>query len=125
MAEHINPGQPNLPVSIGRLDSSGMLLLIAGMIAVYQRFSEIAANIGYVGIALGTLILVGVMVLRRAPWQNIVERITVIGMFVGILGMLQHWEIVLYEYGFYLLLISTIGFIWILHVPVKDEGTDA
>ncbi len=125
MTERANPGQPNLPIDVGRLESSGMLLLIVGMIAVYQRFSEIIANIGYVGIALGTLAVVGVLMLKRAPWQNIVERITVIGMFVGILGMLQTWAIILYEYGFYLLLIATIGFIWILHVPVKDEGADA
>lgn len=125
MAEGIDQGGRNLPVNDGLIESVGTLLLLAGLIAVFQRSSDVVAQIGLGGLALGTLALVGVMVIRRKPWQLVVERAAIIGMVVGILGMLQAWDIQLYEYGFYLLFVSTIGFIVILHVPVEDDDLDA
>jgi hypothetical protein len=42
-------------------------------------------------------------------------------MMIGILGMLQPWQIWLYENGFYVLGISTLGFIIVSHIPSPQE----
>ena len=120
MAERVDQGRRDLPDNDSSLESLGTLLFLAGLIAMFQQSSDLVASAGLLGLALGTLALIGVMVLRRKPWQNVVERVTIIGMLLGILGMLQHWDIRLYEYGFYLLFASTISFIAILHVPVNQ-----
>ena len=125
MAEGLDQGRRNLPFNDSQLESAGTLLLLAGLIAVFQRSSEAVAIVGLVGLALGTVALVAVLVIRHRPWQSVVERAAIIGMIVGILGMLQHWDIKLYEYGFYLLFASTICFIAIMHVPVNDAKLDA
>ncbi len=125
MAERLDSGRAGLPFNDSQLESAGTLLLIAALIALFQRSSEAVAMVGLVGLALGTLASTGALILRRKPWQIVAERAAIIGMIVGVLGMLQHWDIRLYEYGFYLLFVSTIGFIVILHVPVNDEGADA
>ena len=47
-------------------------------------------------------------------------RIAVLGKILGILGMLQPWNIWFFENGFYILWISTLVFIIAAHLPVND-----
>lgn len=55
---------------------------------------------------------------------NIIEKITIAGIVVGIVFMFQPWVFVLFRYGFYLLLVSTLAFIVWSHItaaPPVDE----
>lgn len=55
---------------------------------------------------------------------RILEYLLIGGIVVGIVGMFQPWVFVAFRYGFYLLLLSTIGFIAWSHVtpaPEEDE----
>jgi hypothetical protein len=54
-----------------------------------------------------------------------VERVLIALILLGIVGMFQPLVIVLYRYGFLLLLFSTLGFIVFSHMSPKDEAIDA
>jgi hypothetical protein len=54
-----------------------------------------------------------------------VERAIIVLMLVGMVGMFQPFLVVLYRYGFLLLLFSTIGFIIISHLSPKPDQSDA
>ena len=51
----------------------------------------------------------------------IVERILIGGIAAGIFGMFQPWLMIFYKYGFIVLLVSVLGFIWWSHVKPKRE----
>jgi hypothetical protein len=51
--------------------------------------------------------------------HKIIETVLIVGIVVGILGMFQPWLLILYKYGFIVLLVSTLGFIWWSHVRPK------
>jgi hypothetical protein len=59
---------------------------------------------------------------------NLIEKITIGGIVLGIIMMFQPWVFVLFRYGFYLLLISTLAFIVWSHVtaapPIDDFAAD-
>lgn len=47
---------------------------------------------------------------------------SVIGaMILGFIGMFQPWEIDLYHVGFVLLLVSTLVFIVVSHIPTQQQ----
>jgi predicted lipid-binding transport protein (Tim44 family) len=50
-----------------------------------------------------------------------VERVLIAGIALGIFGMFQPWLMILYKYGFIVLLVSTLGFIWWSHIKPKRE----
>jgi len=52
---------------------------------------------------------------------RIVETVLIVGIVLGILGMFQPWLIIFYKYGFIVLLVSTLGFIWWSHIKPKEE----
>ena len=55
-----------------------------------------------------------------------IEKITIGGIVLGIILMFQPWVFVLFRYGFYLLLVSTLAFIVWSHVTAAapvDEAT--
>lgn len=53
---------------------------------------------------------------------RIVEYILIGGIVVGVIGMFQPWVFVAFRYGFYLLLLSTLGFIAWSHItPAAAE----
>lgn len=60
----------------------------------------------------------------NARTLNLVTRVIVIGIMLGIIGMIQPWVFDLFRYGFILLLISTVAFIIISHVPERSSGAD-
>jgi hypothetical protein len=48
-----------------------------------------------------------------------VERILIAGIVLGIIGMFQPWAFILYRIGFFVLLVSTLGFIVWSHIIPK------
>ena len=52
---------------------------------------------------------------------RIVETVLIVGIVLGIVGMFQPWLIIFYKYGFIVLLVSTLGFIWWSHIRPKEE----
>jgi hypothetical protein len=54
-----------------------------------------------------------------------IERAIIALMLLGMVGMFQPVAVVLYRYGFLLLLFSTIGFIVISHVSPRPQAADA
>jgi hypothetical protein len=55
---------------------------------------------------------------------NIVEKIIIGGIILGIVFMFQPWVFVLFRYGFYLLLISTLAFMVWSHITAADPVDD-
>jgi hypothetical protein len=51
--------------------------------------------------------------------HKVIETILIAGIVGGVIGMFQPWMIIFYKYGFIVLLISTLGFIWWSHVRPK------
>lgn len=104
-----------------RIEQVSTLVLIPGVLAVFQWGYSWLFPIGLFLLAIGTAgTLVG-QVLQRNHIARIVERMMVVGMMVGILGMLQPWHILLYQYGFYVLALSTLSFIIVSHIESPDD----
>jgi hypothetical protein len=53
--------------------------------------------------------------------QQVLERLVIATMLVGLVGIFQPWQIGLYNWGFHILLVGTIGFIIISHVTPENE----
>lgn len=110
-----------LPIDIELAEQIANILFVVGAILVFQWWLEVLFIIGLVALALGSLGTLVVQVMKRRPSARIVEQMTVLGMMVGILGMFQSWQIWAYENGFYLLLISTLGFIVVSHIGSQND----
>jgi hypothetical protein len=52
---------------------------------------------------------------------RIIETILIAGIVLGIIGMFQPWLMIFYTYGFIVLLVSILGFIWWGHIKPKSE----
>ncbi len=50
-----------------------------------------------------------------------ITRLCIAGIILGILGMIQPWVFELFRYGFYVLLLSTLVYIVISHVPERSS----
>lgn len=50
-----------------------------------------------------------------------IERLLIAGIVLGVIGMFQPFTVVLYTYGFILLLISTLGFIFWSHIMPRTK----
>jgi len=48
-----------------------------------------------------------------------IETALIAGIVLGVLGMFQPWLLIFYKYGFLVLLVSTLGFIWWSHIKPK------
>ena len=107
--------QPN-GIDAERIEQLSTLALVIGVLAVFQSGFAWLYWIGLVLLALGTIGTLAARIITQSPIPRIVERMAVVGMMVGILGMLQPWHIWLYENGFYVLGISTLTFIIVSHV---------
>ena len=99
-----------------RIEQFSTLALVLGVVAVFQWGIASLYWFGLLLLALGTIGTLARQVLQKNYLARIIERMTVVGMMVGILGMLQPWQIWLYENGFYVLAISTLGFIIVSHI---------
>lgn len=112
--------QPMIGIDTSLLRRIANILLVIGVIAVYQSGFEIAYAMGLVMLAIGFLGTLASLIMQKTHPLKLLEQVTVIGMFIGILGMLQSWNIKLYEYGFVVLGLCTLAFIVIIHIPVSD-----
>lgn len=94
--------------------STQAILFIAGFLAIL---------FAYIG-----LMIYVVKRLDRAidrDRYHLVERILIVGILLGVVGMFQPWVFAAYKYGFLLVLISTLAFIVWNHVTprgVRQEG---
>lgn len=118
MSEQLTSG---IPVDIGLLEAGVNLCFLGGIVFVYQSSSDPLYKIGLLLLVLGTIGTIAVMLLKRSHWLTILERLTLVGMMIGILGMFQSWNIALYENGFYLLGLSTLAFIIVSHIPAVQR----
>jgi hypothetical protein len=50
-----------------------------------------------------------------------IERLIIVGMVAGIIGMFQPFSIQIYGIGFHVLLVCTLAFIVFTKIPVKAE----
>jgi len=112
--------------SLDKFDASVLhqipnILLIIGVIAIYQSGIEALYTLGLVLLAVGMITKVASLIVNRTRVLSIFEQLSVIGMFIGILWMLQAWDIKLYEYGFVILGICTLAFIVIIHIPMQES----
>ncbi len=112
--------QTMMGVDASALRRIANILLIIGVAAVYQSGFEFVYTLGLVTLGLGFLGTLASLVIQKTHPLKLLEQVTVVGMFIGILGMLQSWNIKLYEYGFVLLGLCTLAFIVIIHIPVSD-----
>jgi hypothetical protein len=55
---------------------------------------------------------------------NIVEKLIIAGILLGVVGMFQPWAHVLYRIGFHLLLVSTLAFIVWSHISPRATRYD-
>ena len=114
------------PERLNTVEQAANGLFIVGLLVVFlgagmETFGNIPLTIGTTLSILAVLGIIGAMLGRRETWHNIIERLMIIGMMLGIVGMFQPHHVTLYEYGFYLLGLCTLGFIIILHVPKPQE----
>ena len=129
-------------VPIG-LPITAVLLLLLGLFvapAITNSFSEdqlnrnaLLSGIGFllvfISIVLFYIILIWWLALKlngrvSSRIFRLVEYILIAGIVLGVVGMFQPWFFVAYRYGFYLLLVATLGFIAWSHITpasVEDE----
>jgi hypothetical protein len=55
---------------------------------------------------------------------QIVERVIIGAMILGIIGMFQPWRIELYTWGFHLLLVGTIAFTVFSHLSPREDDDE-
>jgi hypothetical protein len=53
--------------------------------------------------------------------HHFIEMTLIAGIVLGVIGMFQPWLMIFYTYGFIVLLVSTLGFIWWSHIKPKGE----
>jgi hypothetical protein len=104
-----------------QIERLSTLALLLGILAVFQSNFVWLFWLGIALLAIGAVGTLASEVLKGQPLPRLLERLTIVGMMIGILGMLQPWQIWLYENGFYVLGISTLGFIIVSHIPSPQE----
>ncbi|HLV36861.1 MAG TPA: hypothetical protein VKY59_17185 [Spirillospora sp.] len=57
--------------------------------------------------------------------HQIIERISIALIILGIVGMFQSLSIDLYTWGFHVLLVGTLVFIIISHIPTQDKNSSS
>lgn len=109
-------------LDLSLLERLSILAFILGIVGVFQGGTESLYLLGRGLLVLGVLGYSFSQLPARIGWQRFAERTTLLLLMIGILGMFQPWEILYYEYGFYLTGLSTLAFIIISHLPAKDEN---
>lgn len=128
----IRPLPKSLPIS-------GVVLLVLGVIAipvVQNIFSEeqLARNAILSGIPFILIFAAIIIFFMSFIWflsnrlnfrisariYDLVEKIIIGGIILGIILMFQPWVFVLFRYGFYLLLIATLAFLAWSHIAAAE-----
>lgn len=117
------------------LPITALVLLILGLVAapaITASFSETQLNrnallsgIGFLTIFIAIILFYIASIQLLAFWLNgrvsfstfrLIEYILIGGIVAGVFGMFQPWVFLFFRYGFYLLLLATLGFIAWTHV---------
>ena len=96
------------------------MLLLVGVFAVYQSGIQLGYTLGMIALVAGVIATIVSLAWKKTHPLKLIEQLAVVGMFMGILGMLQAWDIKLYEYGFVVLGICTLIFIVVSHIPLAE-----
>jgi lysylphosphatidylglycerol synthetase-like protein (DUF2156 family) len=73
------------------------------------------------------LVIIGNLLNNRIPERiyKIIETVLIVGIVIGVLSMFQPWSVVLYKYGFIVVLISVLSYIiWSHTTPKKAVRSD-
>lgn len=108
-----------IPIAIDAdlLERISSIALAIGVLGVFQHNFESFYMVSRPLLVLAVASYLFSQGLKHAPLLKILERGIVLGMIMGILGMFQPWNPLYFEYGFYLVGISTLSFIIITHIP--------
>lgn len=104
-------------IDLAILERIASFMLLAGIVCVFQWKYENWYEIGRILLQGGFVLYGAGMLINRTPILKFIERIIVVLMMIGMLGMFQPWNIKYYEDGFYLLAGATLAFIIISHIP--------
>ena len=86
------------------------IIVITGLVALYQSFSSLLQSRGLY------LILTGIIVLAIVtPRKLLIERISIGAIVLGLVFLCQPFAILLYQTGFQVLLGGLAGFIVVAH----------
>jgi len=82
--------------------------------------------LGFVAILLAFIFFIAFLSRRLSgnvpqPVFNVIEKITIAGIVLGVFGMFQPWALAGYRIGFHLLLFSTLAYIVWSHITPKGE----
>lgn len=92
------------------VESAAAIIVVTGLVALYQSFSELLQGSGL------HLILTGIIVLAIvSPRKVVVERVSIGGIVLGLVFLCQPFAILLYQTGFQVLLGGLTGFIVVAH----------
>ncbi len=92
------------------VESAAAIIVVAGLVALYQSFSSVLQSSGL------HLILTGIIVLAIvSPRKLLVERVSIGGIVLGLVFLCQPFAILLYQTGFQVLLGGLTGFIVVAH----------
>ncbi|MEM9955434.1 MAG: hypothetical protein AAF846_27780 [Chloroflexota bacterium] len=103
-----------------RIEQLSVFALVLGILFIFQWWTQSLYSVGLALLIIGSVGTLASQVMQKRKIVQILERLSVVGMMVGIAGMLQPWQIWLYENGFYLLLIATVGFIILSHMDTSE-----
>jgi hypothetical protein len=102
-----------------------MIPIVDGVDAQTKADNTILSGIPFILIFIGiNVAFIDFTIFMATRWNNKlpdtiyrpVERILIIGIVSGIIGMFQPFTVTLYTFGFIVLLISTIGYIFWSHI---------
>ena len=111
--------KPEIVPSIISLSALGFILGIGG---VFQPWGIQYFQFGLILLVISSWLFVIASHIAKPEVVSSLLRLSVAGKILGIIGMLQYWDIQYFQYGFYLLGICTILFIVAAHLPVKEEA---
>lgn len=110
-----------------------LMPVIEGLDAETKADNTILSGIPFILIFIGVIIaFIDFTILTATLWNNKlpdtifrpVERILIGGIVLGIVGMFQPFVMPLYTYGFMILLVSTIGYIFWSHIVPRVTAQD-
>lgn len=106
---------------------------IDGLDPKTKTTNTIVSGIPFILIFIGIIVaFIDFTIFMATRWNNKladtihrpVERLLIIGIVGGIIGMFQPFTVTLYTFGFIVLLISTIGYIFWSHIVPRLTTTD-
>jgi len=107
--------------------------IVDGLDPKTKTSNAILNGIPFILIFIGVIVaFIDFTILMATVWNNKlpdtvhrpIERLLIIGIVGGIIGMFQPFTVTLYTLGFIVLLVSTIGYIFWSHIIPRVTATD-